>query len=72
MNINTSPIKYLLPEQQRGGVSLSYINTYDVGTMRCDIKFLHYINKQYKLHIFDMHSKPKYDLFTRFYNTIPG
>lgn len=79
MGINTSPIlqlhdlpnkvdsliKYMFPEQQRGGVSSFHVNTYHVGAMRCDIKLPHRTNGWYKLHIYDMYSQPKYDLFTK-------
>ena len=79
MGINTSPIlqlhdlpnkvdsliKYMFPEQQRGGVSSFHVNTYHVGTMWCDIKLPHRTNGWYKLHIYGIYSQPKYDLFTK-------
>lgn len=60
-----SLIKYVFPEPQRGGVSTSCVNYNTSINNRDTIRLPHRVNSQYKLHIYDMYSQPKYDLFTK-------
>lgn len=63
-----SLIKYMFPEQQRGDVSSFNVNTYTsrTNTVESSTKQLQCnINNIHKLHVYELYSTPKDDLFTR-------